>query len=536
VWWLTLDGANLYAGGTFANAGTGINKVAKFVSSAWSPVGAIANDGKINVAVANPSNGDIYVGGLFTSLGGVPITNLGKWDAATKSWVQVPSGSPDNEVLVLAFDGANNLYVGGYFVAISGTAYNKIARFNTSSNQWFTMGTGLNDYVQALAWDGSTNKLYAGGGFECPNGMTLSGTYPTKTCASSTANYLGRVASWNGSTWSQLSTGTSNSVYALAVDGAGKLYAGGFFTHVGATPANNTAYWNGTSWSPMSTGTNEKIYAITVKSPTEVFYGGWFTTAGGTSVNYVAKWDGTAWSALGTGTNFYVYALANDGANVYVGGGFSTAGGNSYPYLAKWTGSAWAPVSNTTTESYIWNIHYSPNYGLILTAPTSSSFGGTRSPMIATFGGQNFITGRTDYISAVADNADSVALATSSAIYSAAGTINFHYRDGSTWATHSIANAKPVSAGTLTASGGDIIIWFASQEANPSAIKYLTYSGGNITPISTIMPGVNGSGGFLGSGIQSTSLCVDETKFAGITKILFNGWNYGEGYLSTLSE
>ena len=56
------------------------------------------------------------------------------------------------------------------------------------------------------------------------------------------ANY---IAKWNGSAWSALGSGMNGAVYALAVDGAGNLYAGGEFTTAGGvTP---TASPNGTA-------------------------------------------------------------------------------------------------------------------------------------------------------------------------------------------------------------------------------------------------------------------------------------------------
>ena len=65
------------------------------------------------------------------------------------------------------------------------------------------------------------------------------------------ANY---IAKWDGSTWSALGSGMMVIVDALAMDGAGNLYAGGFFAFAGGVAANNIAKWNGSTWSALGSG------------------------------------------------------------------------------------------------------------------------------------------------------------------------------------------------------------------------------------------------------------------------------------------
>ena len=63
------------------------------------------------------------------------------------------------------------------------------------------------------------------------------------------------------------------------------------------------------------------VRALAVDGAGNLYAGGSFTTAGGVSAIRIAKWDGTAWAPLGNGMNSYVYALAVDGAgNLYAGG------------------------------------------------------------------------------------------------------------------------------------------------------------------------------------------------------------------------
>ena len=206
-----------------------------------------------------------------------------------------------------------------------------------TNEDWISMGAnGMNGEVYALACDSSGN-LYAGGAFATAGGVPAN-----------------RIAKWNGTSWSVLSTGMDGNVTALACDSSGNLYAGGAFTIAGGVTVNYIAKWNGASWSALSTGMNGEVYALACNSSGNLYAGGIFTTAGGGSASRIAKWDGTSWSALGPGMNKIVYALACDSSgNLYAGGKFATTGdqGLTLNYIAKWDGARWWPLGTGMSGS-----------------------------------------------------------------------------------------------------------------------------------------------------------------------------------------
>jgi hypothetical protein len=138
---------------------------------------------------------------------------------------------------------------------------------------------GVNAWVIALAFDGRRN-LYAGGQF------TIAGDVP--------ANY---VAKWNGTSWRALGTGPNNGadyhIDALTLDRSGNLYAGGWFFTARGRAANYVAKWNGSKWSSLGTGeangVNERVLALALDGNGGVYAGGWFTTAGGAPANHVGQ-------------------------------------------------------------------------------------------------------------------------------------------------------------------------------------------------------------------------------------------------------
>jgi hypothetical protein len=128
-------------------------------------------------------------------------------------------------------------------------------------------------------------------------------------------------------------------VYALAVDAAGHLVAGGAFTQAGGTSARGIARWNGSTWSGLGAGlAGGPVRALAVTEMGEVLAGGSFTEAGGIAASRVARWSGGRWHALGKGVDGTVFAVAPAGVagQVYAGGSFT-----SPRFFSRWDGVRW---------------------------------------------------------------------------------------------------------------------------------------------------------------------------------------------------
>ena len=84
-------------------------------------------------------------------------------------WIGLGVGvaGTDNAVRALAVDAAGALYIGGDFSTVGGLTVNCIAKWNGSS--WLNLGSGMNGNVYALAVSGA--NLYAGGFFSTARAM-----------------------------------------------------------------------------------------------------------------------------------------------------------------------------------------------------------------------------------------------------------------------------------------------------------------------------------------------------------------------------
>ncbi|MBI4259108.1 MAG: hypothetical protein HY658_00950, partial [Actinobacteria bacterium] len=156
---------------------------------------------------------------------------------------------PGTAALAVALDGSGDVYVGGGFTTYNGAAANRIVRLNPDStiDTSFAVGTGFNSSVRALALalDGS-GDVYAGGDFTTYDGAA--------------ANRIARL-NRDGTidTAFQVGTGFDSEVraLALALDGSGDVYAGGFFTTYQGAAMNRIVRLNpeGTTDTAFQVGT-----------------------------------------------------------------------------------------------------------------------------------------------------------------------------------------------------------------------------------------------------------------------------------------
>ena len=255
VYGLAVDASGIvYATGDFSLMGGVANtvRIAKWNGSAWSAMstGLTGGVGTIGRALVVGADGAIYATGIFTTAGGVAASHIAKWDGS--AWSALGSGlSVGVSDLGLALTRApnGNIVVGGRFTTAGGSAADNIAAWDGSA--WSALGAPGMNAVNALAYrpDGT---LYAGGEtapyIQSWNGVawsTLGGglSGPVRTLASTPLGlYAGGTfrivlpgpllpdgfALWNGATWlaPDIDLPGTPIVYALLVRPDGTLTIG----------------------------------------------------------------------------------------------------------------------------------------------------------------------------------------------------------------------------------------------------------------------------------------------------------------------
>lgn len=315
---------------------------------------------------------DLYVGGHFTTIGGIAASGIARWDGETwhafGAGIETGEGRGVSEIWV--HDGV--VYAGGYFPQSGGVVYNNIARWDGA--HWLPMGGGLTDYscippvncivafqddiyvggsmrkaggesVYGVArWDG--NQWHNPGGGPCPQadypfvgGMDTDGDYLYAAGWLQIGGDNSNVAKWDGYEWSVIPSVVRGDCRDLVVVGS-DLYVAGWFNMPGAggETVNNIGRWDGTQWHGLDGGTNDMVLSIFPVGD-DVYIAGNFTRAGGKPASRVAVWDGTDWRPLGGGIDLrgWTFAVAaRENGEAFVGGDHDTAGGISSPRIARW--------------------------------------------------------------------------------------------------------------------------------------------------------------------------------------------------------
>jgi hypothetical protein len=337
VYSLIIDtNGDIYVGGEFSSV-NGVNSryVAKKSASGWSSLTALDNSQYVR-AMALDNNGQLYVAGggrdpNIIYVCGRPCVNknpINIWNGS--SWIS--AGNPVNErVNAIVYGTSGHLFIAGFF---HGAGMNYIAEWNGAS--WSSLAGGMNGIVRtlAIAPDGS---LYAGGDFTLAGGIAAN-----------------KIARWDGASWQAMGGGMNNTVSSLITNQQGLLYAGGSFTTAGGDVMYHIAQWDGNQWQSLGTGVaGSYVTAMTIDQAGNVYVGGLFSSAGGISAKNIAKWNGSSWEALGEGVDSIVSALVCDSTgNLYVGGNFVTAGGLAAKGVAKWSAGKWWAFADVIKSSY----------------------------------------------------------------------------------------------------------------------------------------------------------------------------------------
>ncbi len=507
-----------YGVGLWSKLGSGITRV-----------NSIGNVGIID-ALAVDTTGNLYAGGLFNTSGSLAPANIAKWNGSTWSvlgkgisYTNPPAPGESADVFALAVDkNTNHLYAGGSFDTAGTASANNVAVWNGSA--WSALGNGITfsnsnvPTVNALVVDASGN-LYAAGYFDTAGGV-------------SAAN----VAVWDysTSTWVALGSGItfSNSnvptVYALALDANGNLYAAGYFDTAGGNPAANIAVWTPTPGSPLGTGAwsalgngisfstgTATVYALTM-DPTGVllYAGGTFDTAGGNPAANIAMWDTgtTAWSALGSGISGSdasypaVWTLASGPGGTLYAGGFPQVTTASPAYVGlKRTSSAKTASTSVASVSlppavgnavYQWNGSEWVDMGTIsATNPTVTAL--VRGKDVLYAGGTFDTIGNIAPSNIAAANLPTISIGAPSATKAAGGPITYTVTyTGASAVTLSSANITLNSTGTA---GGTVSVT-PGTTSNTRIVKISSITGNGTLGIS-IPPGTASNGvGFENTG------------------------------------
>jgi uncharacterized delta-60 repeat protein len=240
----------------------------------------------------------------------------------------------NGEVYSLAVQADGKILVGGLFTKLVGQGRNSIGRLSADGtlDTNFNPGAGdSNPYLFYCLAVQGDGRILAGGRFTALGGQSRTG--------------IGRLNT-DGTLDTSFNPGANNIVLCLAVEADGKILVGGEFSTLGGQNRNYFGRLNadGTLDASFNPGPNSyvdglaAVVSLAVQADGKILVGGNFTTLGGQSRTNIGRLnaDGTLDTSFNPGANSAVHALAMQAdGKILAGGEFTTLGGQSHNYLGR---------------------------------------------------------------------------------------------------------------------------------------------------------------------------------------------------------
>lgn len=226
-------------------------------------------------ALAVQADGEILVAGSFTSVAGVPRSNLARLNAdGTLDTAFAPE--VDGSIGCMALQPDGKILIGGYVQSVDGVPRNYLARIEADGHldTGFAASAGGLVFAFALQPDG---RILVGGWFTLVNGVRRP--------------YLARLEADGRVDQDFVDAGLSGSVTAIALQADGKLAIGGSFDTVGGQPRAHLARLEADGQLDAGfadLGVNDRVDALALQGG-HLYVGGIFTAIDGHSTRYLAR-------------------------------------------------------------------------------------------------------------------------------------------------------------------------------------------------------------------------------------------------------
>lgn len=283
-------------------------------NGAWAALGTGASGGAV-YAIAQGNDGAYYIGGAFTSFGGLANTRgIVRYDPATGALSALGTGATTGTVLSIEIAPNGDVWAVGPFTDMGGVVgASDVARWDGT---WHTVGTPT----------------------------IIAGSFPIQVAFGADGSFYyctgSLVRKWNGAAWSTIGTAGGGLVAASVIRAPnGDIIVIGSFLSMNGTPAQYLARWDGSAWHALN-GTPPGIPLALAFDASGILYG-----VGAATPSDLWSYNGVAWTSIGNvgdgaGTAWGLAALANT-RTLYVSGTFTSADRVSLPErFGVWNGSA----------------------------------------------------------------------------------------------------------------------------------------------------------------------------------------------------
>jgi hypothetical protein len=456
IWDMTIHENSLIVGGEFMVAGMAVGGGGVATSDSGHVVGPLPEITNWVYDVLPDDDDGWFIGGDFTSIGGVPRQFIARVRADGTLDPEWQVSFEGDWIWRMARDG-DRLFVVGSFTEVNGEPRSNIAAFSISGN-------GELDDFAAPTFDNqistltiSNDTVYVGGYFEDVGGSPREG--------------LAALDS---------TTGDLDSNWTPSVDSGGvfdmilyddHVYLGGGFSEINGSPRRlgRVDTDTGILDADFDPGMTDQTNRLLIDNDT-LYIGGNFYEIGGTSRANLAALSLPDHELLDWNPELddSVWGMAVDGDRLYIGGGFRTANGEPRSYAAAFSTGNEAELIDWEPGATEWL------YGLSVQGPNvylaGASPGGVKRERLAAI---ELTTGRlTDWAPSASGTVRALAVSDS------------HLYVGGNF--ESLNNISRVGIGRFNLSGGELDDWDVESDSSIRAIHIrgnTLYVGGAFTEI-----------------------------------------------------
>jgi len=373
----------MYVAGSFNSIdGKNTKGIARWNGSEWDSLGNGLN-GLMSGPYVPPVyamasfQGELYVGGVFSSLGNVEAYHIGKWNGVAWDSIAVqPFTSEFSGGITCLSVIENELYVGGSFDSINNVPCKSFASWNGTS--WNTIGLPPcidYSYSRVNAICKYNGEIYIGGNF----GSYLPPEQDT----------IMDIIRWDGVNWKSVGGGMRGLLAGVnkMIVYHNELYVAGSFFKADGNVGQAIQKWNGSEWSEIGgslwgpSGIGDAQVVDMVIHNDKLYVAGGMYVAGGIAAEGIAVWDGSVWCGFGSTFDNGVNTICFYNDTMYVGGGFWTVNGDSIDKIARWTAGNYVEACGNNTavneadQTVIFSVYPNPTEGLLKVESTDNLSG-----------------------------------------------------------------------------------------------------------------------------------------------------------------
>ncbi len=289
-----LSATDAWAVGNACKSGCGLIEaagstlIARWNGTRWTRVSSPNKGNSFLAGVAAASSSDIWAAG--TSGGGNAFTL--HWNGTAWSIVPSPAKGPASSLAGVAAVSGSDAWAAGYYCPSS-----SCSTFRTLILHW-----------NGTAWTQVPSPNPDPSGFPALSAVTATsgtdawavGTRCISGCGTGANVFQALLLHWNGNTWSQVPSPSTNVPFLFGAAAASRTSAWAVGTDIHFKSV--ILHWNGTKWStvpspnPVPVATLLRGAAAT--SPSDAWAVGYGGPLGGAGSTVILHWNGTAWSAV----------------------------------------------------------------------------------------------------------------------------------------------------------------------------------------------------------------------------------------------